>query len=360
VRGRRVAAIAQALGREISGTEFIVMRADLDGALPAGIRVVREAPTYVLCEIDADEATLAALGRREDAAAAVAAAEERVRAALGDVVRMHAAALDASTANFGSNDVAIAAARFTQQHRCVVAEIVASPAISFEDGVYSPLAHELERQGRAFTPITVSLADAAVLSGPNMGGKSVALRTCGFIALCAALGLPVPAKRARVALFGEIAWLGAGTDGDGGGLLSSFAREVVRLRDALERDNAPALALLDEFARTTTPREGRAIVIAVIAALRNRGALAFAATHLSGIAEGARVRHFAVRGLRGIPERPATDDLNAALETLAASMDYTIEEVGENGERRSDAIALASLLGLDEALVGDAYAALEE
>ena len=151
-----------------------------------------------------------------------------------------------------------------------------------------------------------------------MGGKSVALRTCGFVALCAALGVPVPAKRARVGLFGEIAWLGAGNDdAESGGLLSSYAREVVRLRDVMERNHAPMLALLDEFARTTTPREGRAIVVAVIASLSDRSALAFAATHLSGVAEGASVRHFAVRGLRGIPERPATDDLQAALETLS-------------------------------------------
>jgi multidrug efflux pump subunit AcrA (membrane-fusion protein) len=354
VRGRSVAAAAQALGREISGTEFIVMREDLRGSLPAGVRVVREAPTYVLCEIDADDASLAALDRRERAAAEVAAAEAGVRTALSDVVRTHAAALDASMQAFGTNDVLVAAARFAQQYRCVVADVVARPVVSFEEGVYVPLARELEREGRSFTPIALQLEDSAVLTGPNMGGKSVALRTCGFIALCAALGVPVPAARATVGLFGEIVWLGAGTEGEGG-LLSSFAREVVRLRDVMNRGRTPALALLDEFARTTTPREGRAIVVAVLASLREAGAIAFAATHLSGVAEGAGVRHFAVRGLRGIPERPATDDLHAALQTLAASMDYTIEEVREGQERSSDAIALASLLGLDSRVVEAAY-----
>jgi len=355
VLGRSIEAVARALGREISGTEFIVMRADHSGTLPAGVRVLREAPTYFLCELDADETTLAALGRREDAAAAVATAEERVRAALSEIVRTHASALDASAARFGEIDVLVAAARFTQQHGCEVAQIVPLPVVAFEDAVYAPLALELEREGRAFTPITLSLDDSAVLTGPNMGGKSVALRTCGFVALCAAMGLPVPAKRARVGLFGEIAWLGAGTESEGGGLLSSFAREVVRLRDVIERDARPALALLDEFARTTTPREGRAIVVAVIASLRKRNAIALAATHLSGIAEGAGVRHFAVRGLRGVPERAAGRNLQEALASLAQSMDYRIEEVREGEERRSDAIALAALLGLDEGVVEAAY-----
>ena len=277
---------------------------------------------------------------------------------MSELVRTAAAALDAACRRFGEIDVLVAAARFTQAHGCVPAELVQDRGISFEDGTYVPLARELEREGRRFTPISLSLDDRAVLTGPNMGGKSVCLRTCAFVAVCAAFGVPVPARRARMTLFAEIAWLGAGADADGGGLLSSFAREVVRLRDVLERNQAPSLLLLDEFARTTTPREGAALVVAVLTALRDRGAVALAATHLSGVAESAHVRHFAVRGLRGLPDRPETADLHAALAALAASMDYTIAEVGSDSAPGSDAVALAELLGLDEAIVRSAYEAL--
>ncbi len=359
VRGRASAAVAAALGREIAGSEFIVMRSDLRGPLPPGVRVAREAPTYVLCELDADEASLAALARRDDAANAVADAEEAVRARLSAVIRAHAAALDAAASAFGEADVLVAAARFARAHACTVAEIGDAVSFAFERGRYVPLEAELQREGRAFTPIDVRLDDVAVLTGPNMGGKSVCLRTCGFIALCAAYGLPVPAVRARVPLFDEIVWLGAGTDAEMGGLLSSFAREVVRLRDVLARSRERRLVLLDEFARTTTPREGRALLVAVLERLRALGARALAATHLDGVSAAARARHFAVRGLRGIPERPPTEDLHAALVTLAASMDYTIEEVTQEGTRRSDAIALAALLGLDDAVTASAYDALE-
>ncbi|MDP9110277.1 MAG: hypothetical protein M3M96_01395, partial [Candidatus Eremiobacteraeota bacterium] len=193
-----------------------------------------------------------------------------------------------------------------------------------------------------------------VLTGPNMGGKSVCLRTCGFIAMCVAYGIPVPARTAACGIFDEIAWLGVGSDDESGGLLSSFAREVVRLRELIARRRTRRFVALDEFARTTTPREGRALLVAVIARLRDLGIIGIAATHLGDVAEGI-VAHFAVRGLRGIPKLPATNDLADALATLAASMDYTIEEVDAGTERRSDAIALASLLGLDEAIVGSAY-----
>ncbi len=359
VRGRAHAAVAATLGREIAGNEFIVMRADLSGTLPAGVRVVREAPTYILCELDADEATLGALARRDEAAAAVAQEEELIRERLTAVIRAHAAALDLATRTFGEIDLLVAAARFAQAHRCAVPAIGEDATFSFRGGRHVALEHELQREGRAFTPIDVHLDDVAVLTGPNMGGKSVCLRTCGFIALCAAYGLPVPAMEANVPLFDEIVWLGAGTDVEMGGLLSSFAREVVRLRDALARPRERRLVLLDEFARTTTPREGRALLVAVLERLRATGARALAATHLDGVAPAAGARHFAVRGLRGIPHRPATDDLHAALVTLAASMDYAIEEVTREATRRSDAIALAALLGLDDALTASAYDALE-
>jgi DNA mismatch repair protein MutS2 len=164
-----------------------------------------------------------------------------------------------------------------------------------------------------------------------------------------------------VPLFAEIAWLGVGSseESEPDGLLSSFAREVVRLRDVLAQRNLKRLVLLDEFARTTTPREGRALLIAVLERLREERACGLAATHLGGVAEAAGTRHYAVRGLRGIPKRPATTDLRRTLETLAASMDYTLEEVSGDRTREADAIALASLLGIDESVIEAAQRALE-
>ncbi len=359
-RGRALARLSVTLEREIAGDEFIVMRDDLRGPLPSGVRVVREAATYLLCELAGDDAILAALERRDASADAIAAADEDARRALSERIRTVAAQLDEAALRFGARDVLIAAARFTQSNACVVATIVERPVLAFEGGRFIPLAHELEREGRSFSPIAVSLEDVGVLTGPNMGGKSVCLRTCAFIATCAAFGLPVPARAATCALFDDIAWLGVGNEAEPGGLLSSFARASGRLRNVVARDRKRRFVALDEFARTTTPREGRALLVAVIERFRALGVVAMAATHLAGVAEAAGVRHFAVRGLRGIPQPPRTPDLSDALVTLAASMDYTIEEVTGAMERSSDALALASLLGLDDALVAAAYGELRK
>ncbi len=353
-RGRLAQRIAQELGREeIAGGEFIVMR-DAVQTLPRGIRIVREAPTYFLCELELDDSALEALRRRDAANEAVAIAEENVRRQISNKVRECVADLERLVAALADLDVRLAQARFALQYECTPARVAGAQVVRFQEARYLPLQEDLEAKGRSYEPISLELHDVAVLTGPNMGGKTVALRTCGFIALLAAFGIPVPAAYCECALFESIAWLGIGAQEEEGGLLSSFAREVVRLNELLTRRASRMLLLIDEFARTTTPHEGKALLVAILRGLRRRERLAFIATHLAGIARDAGVRHFAVRGLRDIPLTPASGDLNAALAALAESMDYAVFEVGDEGERQADAIALAQLLGLDEDIVEEA------
>ena len=360
-RGRESESAARALARdEIAGDEFIAMRSDLHGPLPEGVRVVREAPTYLLCALEYGEASLAALRRRDAAALDVAQVEENVRARLSEVVREHAVGLGTAAAGLGKLDVLLAAARFTQRNRCVTARITRELVLDFEQARFLPLEAELAEAGRRFVPLDLALHDAVVLTGPNMGGKSVSLQTCGFVALCAAFGVPVPAARARAALFDQIAWLGIGRDDRMGGLLSSFAREVLELKEIFQRAAPRLLILVDEFARTTTPHEGRALLVALLARLREQQACGMVATHLEGIAQAVRARHFAVRGLRGTLAHRPEQDVDAALQTLAQSMDYTIAEVTGDPAAQADAIALTSLLGIDDEFVDAAYRALLE
>jgi DNA mismatch repair protein MutS2 len=358
-RGRVAAAVGLALQRDDLDGEFIVLRANAPATLPPDVRVIREAPTYLLCEIELDDAALEGLRERDAAAAAVAAVEEEARSALSTALREYSSGMEGGAQWIGELDVLVAAALYTRSNCCTVPQIEDEPIVSFEDARHLPLAQRLAREGRAYAPIAVDLHGVAVLTGPNMGGKSVALRTCGALAFCAAFGLPVPAARARVALFERIAWVGVGAqEPEGGSLLSAFASEVVRLRDLLSADAERMLVLADEFARTTTPQEGRALLVALIERLRALGGCAFIATHLAGVARAAGVRHLAVRGLRGIPRKPDTEDLDRALAALAESMDYTLAEVTDDAAPPADAIALASLLGLDDDLIAAARKAL--
>lgn len=360
-RGREKERVARELGREeIAGDEFIVMRSERDGGLPEGVRVVRESATYLLCALEYGESSRSALERREGAFGRAATLEERVRLRLSSVVREHAAGLGVAAAAVGELDVSVGAVRFSQGYRCTAPAVIPEPALTFERARFLPFEAQLTVAGRQYVPIDLDLRGVAVLTGPNMGGKSLALQTCGFLALCAAFGLPVPAAQARVGLFDQIAWLGTRLRERSGGLLSSFAREVTSLKDILARFAPRLLIFVDEFARTTTPHEGKALVVALTQRLRQRNACALIATHLQGVAAAAGVAHFAVRGLRGIATPPAARDLKDALDALAASMDYTIAEVGADDASHADAIALAELLGLDPEFVKAAYRALSQ
>lgn len=360
-RGRESERIALGLARDaIESDEFIVMRSDLSGTLPEGVRVVREAPTYLLCALQYGAAAVAALARRDAAAQQLATVEARVRGKLSALIREHAGGLESAALALGELDVLAGAAAFAQHYGCTEPAIVDEPLLAFERARFLPLESELAQAGRGFVPLDLELRETGVLTGPNMGGKSVALQTCGFVALCAAFGLPVPAARARCALFDQIAWLGLGREAEIGGLLSSFAREVLELKAILARDSARLLILSDEFARTTTPHEGRALLVALLERLRRRGACGMLATHLPGIAAAAGVVHFAVRGLRGIPRSSTSKDIGKALAALAEAMDYTIAEVADDELPRGDAIALTALLGIDAEFVDAAYRALVE
>ncbi len=335
VRGRERATAAHALGRdEIVGDEFIVMRADLNGALPPGVRVLREAATYLCCTLEYGAHSLQALERRETATAAVAEAEARARARLSAGVRDDAAGLRAALDALAALDLTLAAVRYTQRFHCTAAQIFQTSALAFEAGRFLPLAQQLDSASRQFVPIDLALEGPAVLTGPNMGGKTVAMQTCGFIALVAAFGLPVPAVRARVPLFDHIVWLGVGRDEQRAELLSSFAVEIVALKNVFDRRGQRLAVFIDEFARTTSPAEGIALTVALIERLRDTKAYGLAATHLPGVAEAAQVPHFVVR-------------------------DYRISK-GEGDEASAgEAIALAQSLGMDERFIAAAQRAMK-
>jgi len=338
---------------QIATDQFIVMRDEVHGTLPSGVRVVREAPTYFLCELELDSPALETLQQRDRCAAAAATAEEAVRVRLTSAIAGCADALELSAEGAGRIDVTVAAARFAQHYRCVAATYLREPSFQISDGRFLPLEHDLALKDRSYVPIALTLERANVLTGPNMGGKSAALCTAGFIAACAAFGLPVPAGKASVGLFSRICWLGIGAEDSAQELLSSFAREIVRLRHMLEEE-AATLWLIDEFARTTAPDEARALLLALLRRLGEGKNCALAATHLGDLDGDAKIAHFAVRGLRGDGAPVAAADTGDALRALAERMDYRIQRVSQAQKSESDAIELAGYLGLDKELVESA------
>jgi DNA mismatch repair protein MutS2 len=137
-----------------------------------------------------------------------------------------------------------------------------------------------------------------LITGPNTGGKTVALKTAGLFALMAQAGLHVPATVARLPVFQSV-FADIGDEQSIAASLSTFSAHITNLV-AMDRDLLlPALVLLDEVGTGTDPNEGGALATAIVQHFRQRGALVVATTHFDVVktwgigTEGVAVAAFA-------------------------------------------------------------------
>jgi DNA mismatch repair protein MutS2 len=118
-----------------------------------------------------------------------------------------------------------------------------------------------------------------LISGPNTGGKTVALKTIGLLALMAQAGLPVPAGEAEFPIFGQV----LADIGDYQSIeqsLSTFSAHISHIREMILDVTPDTLVLLDEIGSATDPEEGGALGVAVVDHFRASGAFTLASTHL--------------------------------------------------------------------------------
>jgi len=139
-------------------------------------------------------------------------------------------------------------------------------------------------------PLDVELAEderLLVVTGPNAGGKTVALKTVGLLTLAHLSALPIPVgKGSRVPGLEAV----VATVGDDQDLLadrSTFSGRLLRLAEAWEAAGPRSLLLLDELGSGTDPEEGSALSVALVEALLERRCRAFVTTHLSQVAAAA-------------------------------------------------------------------------
>jgi DNA mismatch repair protein MutS2 len=126
-----------------------------------------------------------------------------------------------------------------------------------------------------------------VITGPNAGGKTVALKTLGLLSLASSCGLPVAAEAGtRLPVFERV----VATVGDEQDLLqdrSTFSGRLLRLKEAWESAGPDSLILLDELGSGTDPEEGAALAIALLEGLLAKGSPGVITTHIVRLAAAA-------------------------------------------------------------------------
>lgn len=210
----------------------------------------------------------------------------RILAAWTDLLRRALAEIRESCARLAALDLLGAIAVFGVAHQCVTAAEPGPGAriragMSLLEARHPMLDAGLRARGESTVPLSVDLeaeTGALILSGPNAGGKTVALKTIGLLALMNQAGLPVPAREAILPCFATV-WADIGDYQSIAASLSTFSARVVRVGEISKGLRTPALVLLDEVGAGTDPEEAGALAVAVVEHFRRRQALVVATTH---------------------------------------------------------------------------------
>ncbi|MGE0359624.1 MAG: endonuclease MutS2 [Vicinamibacterales bacterium] len=141
---------------------------------------------------------------------------------------------------------------------------------------------------RATTPVPVDIllvppARVLLITGPNTGGKTVALKTAGLLALMTQAGLHIPAAEGSTLPVFRTLFADIGDEQSISASLSTFSAHITNIAAMDRALQVPALVLLDEVGTGTDPAEGGALATAIIAHFKERGALVFATTHYDAL-----------------------------------------------------------------------------
>jgi DNA mismatch repair protein MutS2 len=269
----------------------------------------------------------------------------RILAALTDAVRAALPELDDLVAGIGGLDLIFARGALAERMEAI------EPAIADERDVFLPgalnpllLAQSWAAEGgRPVIPMDIEITaerSVLVITGPNAGGKTVALKTLGLLVLMAQSGCHVPARNgARLPVFSQCFAI-VGDEQSVAENLSTFSAFVKQLREVLERVDARSLVLLDELGAGTDPDDGAALAQAVLEDLAERGAVVAASTHLEPL-----------KGFASTHSRARNASVEFDPERLAPTFRLVYDRPGQ-----SYALSIGARLGLPAALIERAHA----
>jgi DNA mismatch repair protein MutS2 len=185
-------------------------------------------------------------------------------------------------------DLASAKSDFARRFRCVPPEHSTDGTLVFR-GARHPLLErrfEEERAGRSVMPLDVVCGGdlrALVISGPNAGGKTVALKTVGLLVLMDRAGLLLPCNHGTTIPYYDMVFVDIGDDQSIEKSLSTFSSRIVRLKRILEQATERSLVLIDEIGDATDPEEGAALAQAALERLMRTCGRVIVTTHLGSL-----------------------------------------------------------------------------
>src|SRR5437867_6263657 len=205
----------------------------------------------------------------------------RILRELTEKLQMIRGPLLATARTIAEFDSVFARARFARDFDAATPEFSNADELQLVDARHPVLEDKLSKENRAIVPMTLTLGGeerVLVISGPNTGGKTVALKTTGLAALAAQSGIPVAAQRAVLPLFDRVL-VDIGDEQSIAADLSTFSAHMLNLKSMLEAATPQSLVLVDEMGTGTAPEEGAALAVALLDEFRAKNCIVLATTH---------------------------------------------------------------------------------
>lgn len=258
----------------------------------------------------------------------------RILTMLTEKAREHIHELESNLEIVTFLDFSFARAEYSRQIDGVEPEMNDEGIIVIEKG-----RHPLLREKAV--PIDIYIGEkfkTLVITGPNTGGKTVALKTVGLFVLMAQCGLHVPAaQETRLAVFKNV-FVDIGDEQSIEQNLSTFSSHMNRIKDFLLRADQDSLVLIDELGAGTDPGEGAALGIAILNSLKKNGATTIVTTHYS------QLKNYAY-------EEEGVENASVEFDPRTLEPTYRILMGIPGG---SNAFAIARRLGIPEEIVDEA------
>jgi len=257
----------------------------------------------------------------------------RILLALTDAFRARASDMHRTIEAATDLDILQGRARFSESIDGI------EPALS-SDGAFELQAarHPLVKNAVPVTIKVIPPATVLLVTGPNTGGKTVALKTAGLLAMMAQSGLRIPAADgSRLPVFRSV-FADIGDEQSIEASLSTFSAHIANIAAMDRALTAPALVLLDEVGSGTDPIEGGALGVAIVDHFRGRGATVFATSHYDALKTYASTTEGVACGAFGFDA-----------ETFAPTYQLVYGTPG-----RSLALEIAGRLGLNPSVVAAA------
>ncbi len=269
---------------------------------------------------------------------------DRILLALSARVGEVGAAIQDGLERLARVDLAFAIARLAARHRAVIPDLADAAGADREARLMLRAARHPLLRGDV-VPIDVHLTQSAriiVITGPNTGGKTVALKTIGLLTLMAQAGLPIPAAEGSIVPATDAVFADIGDEQSIEQSLSTFSSHLTHIVNILREATDRSLVLLDEVGSGTDPVEGAALARTILEEFRTRGCLAAATTHYAEL----KVYAHTTEGV-------ANASVEFDIESLRPTYRLIVGAAG-----RSNAMDIATRLGLEPVLIERARAAI--